>query len=342
VSKTSNVATLSEVAAHAGVSLATASRVLNGSVRVVNEAMRARVLASAAALGYSANVQAQAMARGLSSSVAMVVGDIADPYFSAIASGAIDVADAHGLTMTLTATSTRSSEATALASLRGLRTRAVIMARSRSVDSRALTEALRELATIETSGARVVLIGLDDPDYRSVSVQNREGAANLASALVGRGYRDFAVLAGDGTLVTPSERSAGFIESARRHGVSIPASRVLGSAFNRDGALTATAALLASGERPDCIFAATDVMALGAMTAIREAGLLPGMDIGVAGYDDIPLVQDVNPSLSTVRLPLAAIGQEAMRLALSDADDVVSRPFEGTVMLRDSTPPRRP
>ena len=107
-----NAPTLSEVAAHAGVSLATASRALNGSARKVNPELQERVLASAQALGYSPNVQAQAVARGTSNVVALVVGDIADPYFSSIASGVVRVADERGLVVTITATGPYAGEAT--------------------------------------------------------------------------------------------------------------------------------------------------------------------------------------------------------------------------------------
>src|SRR6187402_3319594 len=92
---------LYDVAREAGVSLATASRTLNGSARRVNDEYRAKVLAAAAKLGYSANLSAQAVARGASSTVSLLVSDIADPYFSSIAAGVIRAADEHGLAVTM-------------------------------------------------------------------------------------------------------------------------------------------------------------------------------------------------------------------------------------------------
>jgi LacI family transcriptional regulator len=337
-------ATLTQVAAHAGVSLATASRALNGSARKVNPELQARVLASAAALGYSANVQAQAVARGTTNTVAVVVGDIADPYFSSIASGIIRVADERGLIVTITATEADAArEGATLVAVKGQRPRAVIVAGSRRLGA-ADGDAAAELAAIERGGAKVALIGAAVPGLRSVPVQNREGAAALATALTERGYTDFVVLAGPDDLLTARERTTGFLDVA-------PGARVVHGAFSRDGGYETMDALLASGDLGAqqigsagttgrvCVFAVTDVMAVGAMAAMRDRGIVPGTDIAVAGFDDIPLVRDVTPSLTTVALPLASIGARALELALADDQDAtLAEPVAGTVIVRASTP----
>ncbi|MFS2030928.1 LacI family DNA-binding transcriptional regulator, partial [Curtobacterium sp. CT11-45] len=119
--------TLADVAARAGVSLATASRALNGSVRKVRQESVDRVHAAARELRYTANVQAQAVARGTTTTLALVVGDIADPYFAAIAAGAIRAADDAGLVVTITSTGgDPSREAAVLGVVAGLRPRAVV------------------------------------------------------------------------------------------------------------------------------------------------------------------------------------------------------------------------
>lgn len=324
-----SASTLAQVAAHAGVSLATASRALNGSARKVNPELQARVLASAAALGYSANVQAQAVARGTSNTVAVVVGDIADPYFSSIASGIVRVADERGLIVTITATGADAArESATLVALKGQRPRVVIVAGSRHLGD---ADGAAELEAIERGGARVALIGAAVPGLRSVAVNNRAGAAALATVLADRGYGDFVVLAGPEDLLTARDRTDGFLDV-------IPGARVVHGAFSRDGGYETMAAMLASGERPGCVFAVADVMAVGAMAAMRDAGVEPGAGIAVAGFDDIPLVQDVTPSLTTVALPLAEIGARALELALADDGDASAPPFDGTVTLRASTP----
>jgi LacI family transcriptional regulator len=322
-----NVPTLSEVAAHAGVSLATASRALNGSTRKVNPTLQERVLASARALGYSANVQAQAVARGTSNVVALVVGDIADPYFAAIASGVVRVADQRGLIVTITATGPYAGAASvereqaALAALRGQRPRAVILAGSR-------------VAGAEPPAAGpVAVVGAGAPGLRTVAVDNHGGAAALARALQGLGYADFAVLAGPEELITVRDRVEGFRSV-------VPEAVVVHGEFSRAGGQRAMAELLATGARPECVFAVSDVMAIGAMAALREAGVAPGEGVGVAGFDDIPLVADVTPALTSVALPLADMGARALELALADEPAEAGEPVAASVRLRASTPGR--
>jgi LacI family transcriptional regulator len=107
-------------------------------------------------------------------------------------------------------------------------------------------------------------------------------------------------------------------------------------------------ALLAAGEpRPDCVFAVTDVMALGALARLRAQGLAVPADIALAGFDDIGTLRDVYPSLTTVRLPLKRMGEMAAGLVLSEAggpgqDQPRVVPVHGEVILRDSTAPQPP
>ena len=90
----------------------------------------------------------------------------------------------------------------------------------------------------------------------------------------------------------------------------------------------------------ELVFAANDVMAVGALSAIRDAGLTPGTDVAVAGFDDIPTVRDVTPALTTVRVPLEELGRRALRLALGDADAAAEGAVRTEVVLRESTPRR--
>lgn len=323
-----NAPTLTDVAAHAGVSLATASRALNGSARKVNPELQDRVLASARTLGYSANVQAQAVARGTSNVVALVVGDIADPYFASISSGVVRVADARGLIVTITATGPYSGpesmakEEAALDALRGQRPRAVVLAGSRVAGA----------GTRVGDPERVAVIGTGAPELRTVDVDNRGGAAALATQLLALGYEDFAVLAGPEELVTVRDRVDGFRSV-------VPSARLVHAEFTRAGGHRAMSELLAAGDLPECVFAVSDVMAIGAMAALREAGITPGTEVAVAGFDDIPLVADVTPALTSVALPLADIGARALELALAD-DPSPAVPVAAEVRLRASTPRR--
>jgi LacI family transcriptional regulator len=330
--------TLADVARHAGVSLATASRALNGSTRIVNPELKTRVEASARELGYTANVQAQAVARGTSRTVALVLGDIADPYFSAIAAGVVETAARHGLVVTMSSTGTEPEHVVeTIRALRGQRPSAVIVVGSRYVDDDTEAAIAVELRAVERQGGRVALIGASTAGFRTLPVLNAEGAAALANALVDAGYEDFAVLAGPSSLTTSADRTRGFLEALERHGIRPEPSAVVTGGFSRQAGYGDMLGLLDAGIRPRCVFAVTDVMAVGAMTAMRERGFVPGVDIAVAGFDDIEMLQDVVPSLTTVSLPLRELGQRSLELALTERDAPLE-PISGRVTLRDSTP----
>jgi len=337
--------TLADVAARAGVSLATASRALNGSVRKVRQESVDRVHAAAQELRYTTNVQAQAVARGTTTTLALVVGDIADPYFAAIAAGAIRAADDAGLVVTITSTGgDPSREAAVLGVVAGLRPRAVVLAVSRRLGGGA--ELASAVSGLVAAGAGVSALVSDlDGAVAGVSgvqplvIRNLSGAAALAGGLVEQGHDSFAVLAGDPSLATAHARYEGFVAGLAAHGIRVPDDAVVPSEFTRDGGYRAMVSLLdraaaGSGVLPRCVFAVTDLMAVGAVAAIRERGLVPGVDVGVAGFDDVRMLADVVPALSTVRLPLEEIGERAVRRALGlEADGAI----DGEVVLRAST-----
>ncbi len=148
-------------------------------------------------------------------------------------------------------------------------------------------------------------------------------------------------------MLTARDRLAGFTAGLAARQASIDPKLVVRGAFTRDGGYEAMSTVLAmGGELPDCVFAVNDVMAVGALARLRAAGVSVPGDIGLAGFDDISTLRDVYPPLSTVRLPLARMGEMAARLVLTDASAGQPRvvPVPGDVILRDSTvrPPPGP
>jgi len=306
-------------------------------VRNVSPELRAKVEASAAALGYATNLLAQGIARGLSETVAVVVGSIADPYFAGIVAGVTEVAEASGMVVTIITTGgDREREASALLALKGQRPRHLIMTVSRSLDPQVEEHVADELRAYERMGGTVVFVGSGLPGFRGLVVAGDAAAGRLARALIGRGYRRFAVLTGPAHLEVPVHRARGFIEVVEEAGGEVPERFRVASPINRHSGREAMRAVLSAGDPPECVFAIADVLAVGAVSAIREAGLEPGRDIGVAGFDDVELLEDMNPSLTTVHLPLVELGARAVRLAAEQAPRVEH--IEAEVMLRASTP----
>jgi LacI family transcriptional regulator len=349
--------TLQDVADRAGVSLTTASRVVNEGSRRVGPRLAQRVNQAVAELSYTANLQARAVATGLSTMIGVVVHDIADPYFSSIAAGLIEVAEARRLLVCMSSTSaTEAAEREYVALMRAQRARAVILIGSRSDDAAARDALRAEIAAFTRSGGRAVAVGQHLLGVDTVLPENAAGAEALARAMVALGHRRFAVLAGPRGLLTARDRLDGFRAGLAAWDVSLD--RVVYGAFTRDGGYEAMSAVLAvAGPLPDCVFAVNDVMAMGALARLRAGGLQVPADIALAGFDDIDTLRDVYPPLTTVRLPLKRMGEMAASLVLAEAagpaagptadpadDQQQPRviPVPGEVILRESTLPRPP
>ncbi|KHL00423.1 LacI family DNA-binding transcriptional regulator [Sinomonas humi] len=355
--------TLSEVARAAGVSPATASRVLNGSSRIPGADIAERVKAAAAALGYIPNAQAQALARSSSGLLGLIVHDIADPYFSSIARGVQSAARELNKILLLTSTEgTPSEERLAVEAFTSRRADAIVLAGSRSTrpeDDAANSALLREAYRYLANGGRLVLAGHDlvDPSAHEsrghgdaaftvgtppvlIDIPNESLACRLARALGGQGHSRFLIVAGPEGLMTSDLRVAGFQRGLAEQGLE--SAEVLRAAFNRDGGFGAALELedkvreAADSGNPYCIFAVNDRMAMGVVAALRHCGLQAPADYAVAGFDDINTLEDFIPGLTTVRLPLEEIGRSAAEAALTGADPA---PASGEVVLRESTAP---
>ncbi|MGC5224276.1 LacI family DNA-binding transcriptional regulator [Micromonospora sp. DT81.3] len=334
-----SAATLHDVAREAGVSLATASRVLNGSARKVAESYRERVEEAAARLGYTANLSAQATARGTSAIIALLVADIADPYFGQLAAGVARGADEAGLVVTIAITERDAErEARLVRALRGQRPQGLILAASRTEDEDG--DGVRaELDAFGAMGGRVVALGPGGGDVRSVAVDNVGGARALGAALTGLGYRDAIILGASSGVRTSDDRIAGFTDGFVSGGGRVR--NILRGGFAREAGYSLMTEALEEGVEPGTlVFGVSDVVAIGALSAIRDAGREPGADIAVAGFDDIPTSRDVRPDLTTVHVPLEDLGYRALRAVIEDEWTGDAAPLPLDVLVRASTPAR--
>jgi LacI family transcriptional regulator len=332
---------LQDVADRAGVSLSTASRVVSEGERRVGADLAIRVNQAAAELGYTANLQARAVATGQSAVLGVVVHDIADPYFSSIAAGLMDVARPLRMLVCMSSTDDfEAGEREFVALMRAQRARSVILVGSRSGDRAQVSLLRAEIEAFTRSGGRVACVGQDKLGVDTVLPENAGGAEALARALAFQGYGRFVVLAGPRGLVAAEDRLAGFLTGLQSASITVSERHIIRGAFTRDGGYAAMSAVLAMrGPRPDCVFAVNDVMAVGALARLRAEGLSVPGDIGLAGFDDISTLRDVYPSLTTVRLPLQQMGELAARLVLGEtaADRPQVVPVRGEVVLREST-----
>ncbi len=333
--------TLQDVAREAGVSVATASRAINGSTRRVRDDLRVRVLEAASRLDYRPNVHAQAVARGRTSVIGLLVHDVADPYFSGIAKGAIAEAERRGLLVTLASTQrSPERELAHLTALRGQRAQGVIIAGSRFDDAGHQARLRDELERFTRAGGRATLISQDILGVNTVHFENRVSGRDLATRLTELGYRRFGLLSAPPGLLTAAERSGGFADGLAAAGVGEVVAIGHGE-FTRDGGYAAMHDVLDEGHDLDCVVGMSDVMAVGAMTALRDRGFRLPEDMAVAGFNDIPTLRDLSPAMTTVRHPLVEVGTMAMEMTLSDDATPRVRHVRGEVIIRESTPDRR-
>jgi len=338
------MASITEVARLAGVSAATASRVVSSSDYPVSAATRERVLEAARTLDYVPN----ALARGLLGNrvpvVAVIVHDITDPYFAEVVRGVEDAASAAGF-LVITCSSERrpERESSYVRLLRSIRAAAVIFAGS-GLDDPALNEEIeRHLAAMRAEGAAIVRLSphaLGDPE---VSVDNAAGIAAMVAALVGLGHRRIAFLAGPRSLFVARERLEGYRRGLADAGIAFDERLVVRTGFDLDGGALGVETLLAGRVPFTAVCCANDLLAIGALRRLSDRGVdVPG-EVSVAGFDDISTAALTAPSLSTVRLPLREMG----RRGFEHADGVLAgglpqaQVLPTEVVLRGSTAPAR-
>ncbi len=334
------MASITEVARLAGVSIATVSRVVSDADYAVNPATRDRVLEAARALDYVPNALARGLLKSQIPVVGVIVHDITDPYFAEVVRGVEDAASADGY-LVITCSSERDAgrERSYVRLLRSMRAAAVIFAGS-GLDDPALNEELpRHLAAMRDHGAAVVHLSPHAQGQPEVGVDNVGGVADMVTALVGLGHRAIAFLAGPTSLYVARERLEGFRRGLGAAGISVDPRLVIHTAFDQDGGVLGVDELLA-GEAPfTAVACANDLLALGALRRFGDLGFaLPG-DVSVAGFDDIQVASMTAPRLSTVRVPLRELGGRGWAYAQRVLASAEGPPeiLPTTVVLRDST-----
>ncbi|MGR4878507.1 LacI family DNA-binding transcriptional regulator [Streptomyces sp. LARHCF249] len=359
--------TLAEVAARAGVSPATVSRVLNGGYPVAG-GTRTRVEQAVEELGYIANGPARALAAATSDLVGVLVHDVADSFFGILA-GSLQSAlapagrgGARRLAVVCNTEGDPAAELAYLALLEGQRAGGVVLTGGAPEDPEHTAALAARVARIAATGAPVVLCGrpplpLPTPTpapmatgmpaelpVATVTFDDHGGAFRLAEHLLALGHRRIASVAGPPGLSTTRERLAGHRAALLRHDPRLPeacAELTVHAAFERSAGYDATRELLRRGAPFTAVAAANDTVATGVAAALREAGLRIPEDVSVAGFDDLPFCVDTAPALTTVRVPLREAGALAAQLVTGrrplPPGGITTLPTE--LMVRASTGP---
>lgn len=309
--------TLGDVARAAGVHTATVSRALNESTRAqVNAVTAERVRAVADELGYFPDVVARALRMQTSMTIGVIIPDLMNPIFPPMVRGIERVLQERGYTALLA--NTDSSDDVELAAFESLQQRRVdgfILATGHRGDQPAITRA-------HSAGTFVVMVNREagDGTYPVVTSDNAQGMTLAVDHLISLGHRRIVHLAGPHDYSTTRTRADTF--TAATADDTISARTVNADGLTIESGVRAMDAVLAEAmDRPTGIIGGNDLVALGAIRSLRAHGLRVPEDVSVIGFNDMPFAADFSPSLTTVRVPLREMGEEAARMLVDAIDE---------------------
>lgn len=320
--------TIKDVARRANVSVATVSRALNGHHNVT-AAVRERVLGIARELQYSPHHAARSLSSRRTHTIGVVLPDLHGEFFSELIRGIDGVARERGLHLLLSSCHGRSEEqGEAVRAMRG-RVDGLLVMSPFVDDAGVLRDCMSPALPVVFVNSR-----LPDEAHRALGIDHYGGARTMMRYLAECGYRRIAFIAGPVDNVDARERLRGYHDGLADIGAASP--WVLPGDFDEASGDRAGRRLLESARRPDAVFAANDMMALGCLFAFTEAGVRVPDDIAVAGFDDIPLARYVHPALTTMRVDIADLGARALR-ALLDPDTPLDATVTAVLAARGST-----
>lgn len=326
--------TIKDVARRARVSVGTVSAVLNGASTVA-EPTRQRVLSSIEALSYKPNSMAKSLRQPRALSVGLIVPNLQNPFFSAVAEGVQLTAEAHDILLVLCITWARAEREQYYAqTLQTARLNGVIYLSGSGIPSPNLLSLAksREIVFVDES-----LPGVDIP---FVSAHNRSGARELANHVLSHGHRNIGIIGGPPRLWTSEQRLAGYREALASAGLDPDAAPTVSGDYDEASGYELAGQLLRGpGPAVTALLCANDLMAIGAVRFCRDAQIRVPADVSIVGFDNIPASALLDPALTTVSQPGKEMGQAAAQLLLHHIKGLELPPvtqFRTSLCLRDS------
>ncbi|WP_435945641.1 HTH-type transcriptional regulator GalS [Dryocola sp. BD586] len=331
--------TIRDVARIAGVSVATVSRVLNNSALVSAET-RESVMQAVSQTGYRPNANAQALATQVSDTIGVVVMDVSDPFFGALVKAVDVVAQQHNKYVLIgNSYHQEEKERHAIEVLIRQRCNALI------VHAKALSDA--ELGEFLDHIPGMVLINRIVPGYahRCVGLDNVSGAVMATRMLLNQGHQRIGYLASSHNIEDNEQRREGWLRALTEQGIAQPENWVGVGSPDMQGGEAAMVELLGRNLQLSAVFSYNDSMAAGALTALKDNGIIVPHHVSVIGFDDIPIARYTDPQLTTVRYPIVSMARLATELALQGAAGTLDRDathcFMPTLVRRHSVAPKQ-
>ncbi|MDX3798653.1 LacI family DNA-binding transcriptional regulator [Streptomyces sp. AK04-3B] len=349
--------TIRDVAHRAGVSVASVSRVLSGNYPVSND-IRSRVMQVVGDLDYVTNAHARSLAGGGTPTVAILMNNITGAAFAHVAKGVEGTAALRGWLSLVGTTGDDPERELALVNLMRQQGVAAVILLGGAYDYDAYQLRMARFArSLDAAGSHLVLVGRPplerDAPATTVDYDNESGAYAMASHLLSAGHRRVLVLPGPAGLTTAQDRLKGAQRAFEAYGAPFDPRLVRHGPYDDEHGYAAVEAALRENRDFTAVLAGTDIVAAGAMQAVRAAGLRVPDDVSITGYDDIPLASRLTPRLTTVHVPYEEMGRVALR-AVADrregagasarrkGGDVEHLVLGAHVVVRDSVrPPKR-
>ncbi len=321
---------LKDVAAKAGVSVATASRALADHPRI-SEATKERVRRAAAELGYTPSAIARSLVKRETRTLGVVTTSVTDPYAAELVRAVEDAAGAAGYTLILlTSHHLPRREIAAIRTLQERRVDGIIVISPRGVDQYG---PLLEHLTVP-----IVLVnhGLDHPQVRSVMADNRQGARLAVEYLLDLGYHRIAFIGGPSAGRTARERLQGYLEALQAAGQEPAADLIFPGQGRAEDGRRALQAMLALTPPPDAVLCYNDLTAFGVLAEAWAIGVRVPDDLAVIGFDNVPFSELTAPPLTTVAQPTDEMGHTAVELILRQrrGETVTNVRFDCTLIER--------
>jgi LacI family transcriptional regulator len=306
--------TLEEIAQLANVSRSTVSRVVNNNPNVKIET-RERVMDVIQRLGFSPNTAARSLAGGDTGVFGLVIPMgvtriFTEPYFSIFIQSVTQTCNRKNKSVMLWLGEPDYEQRMVNQILYNGLMDGVI------VSSMRIDEPI--VSAIAESHLPYVLVGRypDVPNASYIDVDNRACARQMVSYLLSNGHRRVATITGTQNIMASKDRLAGYQQALNESGITVDPELIIEGFFTEEGGYQAMKSLLKKGVTIDAVFAASDVMAIGAMRAIKEEGFDIPDDIAIAGFDDGPMAANTDPPLTTVRQPSEKLGSYAVELLI--------------------------
>jgi LacI family transcriptional regulator len=308
-------ATIRDVARVAGLSVASISRVLNGHNHVHPDT-RKKVLDAMNALGYAPNAAARSLSTAKSHAIGVVLPDLHGEFFSELIRGMDKAASERGyllLLSTMHADSVLAGQA--MGAMRGRVDGLIVMAPQLAAGDLA--------RTLPASLPAVLVNSPEDAGHHNLRIDNRGGVMLMVRHLLANGRKNIVHLSGLLDNLDAMERAQAFRDALATLAPELPV-RILEGDFSDESGERLVQKLLAEGMEFDAIFAANDMMALGALQALRTVGVRVPAQVAVAGFDDVPLARYLG--LSTMRVDIAGIGERAVARLVDELEGISTTP----------------